>query len=290
MAQCDAVGDADVEGDTMTLIRKVTLGVLSAVLFVAVASPSLAQVRVEGEVLDSENGLPVQGVIVQFPELGFAALTDSMGYFVFEAVPRGEQIISTYHFGYARLEAQTPIIVGDVLALSLTPRPISLSGVAVDIRPTEEIEALTMGRGSDFIGPEAIEEMAGRTNRVLEVMRTKAPPRLQIRQQGNGSGMSFCIQSTRRTPSIQELKDLGGGCRPSMLVMDGVVIYAPPSTSDFVSDVYSGLPSDVASMLLNQNPDELESIRVLTPRDAFFRYGDAGRLGAVEIVTKRPGR
>jgi hypothetical protein len=43
-------------------------------------------------------------------------------------------------------------------------------------------------------------------------------------------------------------------------------------------------------MLLNQNPDELESIRVLTPRDAFFRYGDAGRLGAVEIVTKRPGR
>jgi hypothetical protein len=173
MAQCDAVGDADVESDTMTLIRKVTLGVLSAVLFVAVASPSLAQVRVEGEVLDSENGLPVQGVIVQFPELGFAALTDSMGYFVFEAVPRGEQIISTYHFGYARLEAQTPIIVGDVLALSLTPRPISLSGVAVDIRPTEEIEALTMGRGSDFIGPEAIEEMAGRTNRVLEVMRTK---------------------------------------------------------------------------------------------------------------------
>ena len=71
-------------------------------------------------------------------------------------------------------------------------------------------------------------------------------------------------------------------------MMDGVVIYAPPSTSDFVGDVYSGLPSDVASMLLNQNPDELESIRVLTPRDAFFRYGDAGRLGAVEIVTKRP--
>ena len=26
----------------------------------------------------------------------------------------------------------------------------------------------------------------------------------------------------------------------------------------------------------------------MTPRDAFFRYGDAGRLGAVEITTKRP--
>ncbi len=284
------IGDAGVEGRGMTLIRKATVGVLGAVLLAGLAAPTHAQVRVEGEVLDSENGLPVQGVIVQFPELGLAALTDSMGYFLFEAVPRGEQVISTYHFGYAKLEAQTPIVLGDVLALNLTPRPISLSGVAVDVRPTEEIEALTMGRGSDFIGPEAVEEMAGRTNRVLEVMRAKAPPRLQIRQRGNGSGMSFCIQSTRRTPSIQELKDLGPGCRPSMLVMDGVVIYAPPSTSDFVGDVYSGLPSDVASMLLNQNPDELESIRVLTPRDAFFRYGDAGRLGAVEIVTKRPGR
>jgi hypothetical protein len=41
-------------------------------------------------------------------------------------------------------------------------------------------------------------------------------------------------------------------------------------------------------MLLNQNPNEIESIRVLTPRDAFFRYGDPGRLGAVEVVTKRP--
>jgi len=282
------IGDAGVEGRGMTLIRKATVGVLGAVLLAGLAAPTHAKVRVEGEVLDSENGLPVQGVIVQFPELGLAALTDSMGYFLFEAVPRGEQVISTYHFGYAKLEAQTPIVLGDVLALNLTPRPISLSGVAVDVRPTEEIEALTMGRGSDFIGPEAVEEMAGRTNRVLEVMRAKAPPRLQIRQRGNGSGMSFCIQSTRRTPSIQELKDLGPGCRPSMLVMDGVVIYAPPSTSDFVGDVYSGLPSDVASMLLNQNPDELESIRVLTPRDAFFRYGDAGRLGAVEIVTKRP--
>lgn len=276
------------EDDAMTLMQKVTLGVLSAALFAGMATPALAQVRVEGEVLDAQNGLPVQGVIVQFPELGFAALTDSMGYFVFDAVPRGEQVISTYHFGYAKLEAQTPIVLGDVLALNLTPRPISLSGVAVDVRPTEEIEALTMGRGSDFIGPEAVEEMAGRTNRVLEVMRAKAPPRLQIRQQSGGGGMRFCIQSTRRTPSIQELKDLGTGCRPSMLIMDGVVIYAPPSTSDFVGDVYSGLPSDVASMILNQNPDELESIRVLTPRDAFFRYGDAGRLGAVEIVTKRP--
>ena len=46
----------------------------------------------------------------------------------------------------------------------------------------------------------------------------------------------------------------------------------------------------MAAILLNQNPDEIRSIRVLSPADAFFRYGDAGRSGAVEIVTVHPGR
>jgi len=271
---------------TGTRVR--ALGCLIAVAICAMSQPVTAQVRVEGEVIDEMTGLPVEGVIVQFADVGLAALTDSMGYFVFQAVPRGEQIISTYHFAYAALEAQTPIVVGEVLALNLTPRPISLSGVAVDVTPREEIEALRDGRAADYIGREAIEGYADRTSKVLEVMRAKAPPRLQIRQQSSQQGLSFCIQSSRRTPSIQELKDLGSGCRPALLILDGIVVYAPPSTSDFAVDQAANMPSDVASMLLNQNPDEIESIRILTPRDGFFRYGDAGRLGAVEIVTKRP--
>jgi hypothetical protein len=247
-----------------------------------------AQVRVEGEALDKLTGLPVQGVIVQFPDLGLATITDSLGYFIFDAVPRGTQILTTYHFGYRVLQAETPVVLGDLLEIRLTPRPISLSGVAVDVRPREEVEALTMGRRSDFISPEEIEEMANRTNKVLEVLRTKAPPRLQIRQQGGAGGITFCIQSSRPSPSVQELKDLGIGCKPSMLIMDGVVIYAPPSTAEMVGMQAATMPDDVAYMLLNQDPSEIESIRVLSPSDAFFRYGDAGRLGAVEVKTKRP--
>lgn len=270
---------------TRRIFERTTLAVLVALLGVA---PVQSQIRVEGEVIDGENGVPIRGVIVQFPELGLATLTDSMGYFIFDAVPRGEQIIATYHFAYAALQAQTPIIAGEVLALNLEPRPISLSGVAVDVRPSEEIEALTSGRAADYISPEEFEAMEVRTNRVLEVMRAKAPPRLRIRQKGNGGGMDFCIESSRRRPSIQELRDLGHGCHPVLLVMDGVVIYAPPSTGDFVATTAPTLPEDVSQMLLNQRPDEIESIRVLSPSDAFFRYGDPGRLGAVEIKSRRP--
>ena len=259
------------------------------VLATSVAYPgqSAAQIVVEGEALDALTGMPVRGVIVQLPNLGIATLSDSMGYFRFDAVPEGTQIISTYHMGYQVLAAETPILSGELLVLNLTPQPIAVRGVDVDVASRTEREILTQGRSSDFIDEEAVAEAAGRTNKLLEVMRAKAPPRLQISQEGGPGGVKFCIQNTRRRPSVQETIDIGTGCRPSLLVMDGVVVYAPPSSGQRAPP---DLPSDVAWMILNQNPDEIESIRILTSSDAFFRYGEDGRLGAVEIVTKRPER
>ena len=72
---------------TRRIFDRTTLAVLVALVSVA---PVQSQIRVEGEVIDGENGVPIRGVIVQFPELGLATLTDSMGYFMFDAVPRGE--------------------------------------------------------------------------------------------------------------------------------------------------------------------------------------------------------
>ncbi len=256
-------------------------------LLLAAPSAVEGQVRVEGEVLDNVTGLPVSGVVVQFPNLGLAAMTDEMGYFEFEEVSGELQVISTYHFAYQALAAETPIVSGDVLALNLTPRPLQIRGIPVNARTREELEVMMQGRSSDYMGREAIEKQAERQSRVVEVLRVLAPPRLQIRQQGGNGAMQFCIQSSRQSPSVQEMRDLGIGCRQSLIVMDGVVIYAPPSTSDFAGD-QAVLPSDVAAMILEQNPEVIESIRVLTPSDGFFRYGDAGRLGAVVIVTKRP--
>lgn len=245
---------------------------------------TIRQVRVEGEVIDRSSGLPVAGVFVQFPQLGVAALSDSMGYFVLEGVPTGEQTLSTYRLGYASLSVGTPIIPGEVLALYITPQAVALPGIDVEVSPGEDL-----GRRGDYIGPDAIAEMEQRTDRLLEVFRTKAPPRLRIEQSGGSNGITFCIQSSRRRPSVQEILDLGGGCHPAMIVLDGVPIYSPPSNRDFAGILAPSLPADVAAMILEQRPSEVRSIRVLTPTDAFFRYGDAGRLGAVEITTIRGG-
>ena len=266
---------------------------LAAVLAFASSPRAAAQTRiiesvaVQGEVLDNRTGLPVAGVFVQFPQLGLGALSDSLGYFSLDAVPAGEQTISTYRLGYATLTAVTPIVEGEVIALYLTQQAIPLPGIAVEVAARGATQVRRQGRDSDFIGPGAIAEMEHRTDRLLEVFRTKAPPRLRIQQQGGIGGISFCVQSNRRRPSVQEIIDLGTGCHPAMIVLDGVPVFTPPATRELAGLAAPTLPADVAALILEQRPAEIRSIRVLTPTDAFFRYGDAGRLGAVEIVTTR---
>lgn len=262
----------------------------AAAVFTGAPSESSAQIKVEGEVLDAVTTVPVAGVIVHFPDLGLGTISDEMGYFAFDAVPRGQQLLATHHMGYRALKQQVPVVEGETWLLRLTPRPLPLEGMVVEAARAEEIAAARMGRRSDFISPAAVEEAAERTNRVLEVLRAKAPPRLQVRQQGGYGGITFCIQSTRRAPSVQELADLGNGCHPALLVLDGVVVYSPPTVTEAARAEPASLPGDVAALLLGQNPQEVESIRVLSRSDAFFRYGEVGRLGAVEIRTKHPGR
>lgn len=258
-------------------------------LFLAVGpAAASAQIRVEGEVIDANSGLPVAGAIVHLPDVGVGSISDGLGYFMLESVPRGAQIVSVHRTGYEGVEQEVRVVLGEVWEVRLTPAVIALRGVEVRAATGPEREAALTGRRSDFISASSVAEAAERTNKLLEVLRSKAPPRLRIRQRGGIEGVSFCIESSRRRPSIQELVEQGDGCRPTLLALDGVIIYSPPPMS--MAGVPASLPADVAAILLNQNPQEIRTIRVLSPADGFFRYGEAGRSGAVEITTVHPGR
>lgn len=270
------------------LFRWVVVGVL-AVLTVSAPAFASAQIRVEGEVVDAVTGLPVAGVIVHLPDLNLGTISDKFGYFVLDVVPRGVQVVSAHRTGYEAIEQEVRVVPDEVWEVRLTPAAIPVRGIEVSAATSPELEVARTGRRSDFISPSMVAEAAARTNKVLEVLRSKAPPRLRIRQQGGIEGVTFCIESSRRRPSVQELLDVGDGCRPTLLALDGVIIYSPPSMT-LAGMQAPSLPADVAAMLLNQNPQEVRSIRVLSPADAFFRYGEAGRAGAVEIVTVHPGR
>ena len=268
--------------------RWVAAGVLAAGVAGAPVYAS-AQIRVEGEVIDARSGLPVAGAIVHLPDLGVGSISDEFGYFALDSVPRGVQIVAVHRTGYETVEQPVHVVLGEVWEVRLTPAAIEVRGIEVAAATSQELEVARTGRRSDFISPSQVAEAAERTNKVLEVLRSKAPPRLRIRQEGGIAGVTFCIESSRRRPSVQELMSQGDGCRPTLLALDGVIVYAPPSMN-MAGMQPPSLPADVAAILLNQNPQEIRSIRVLSPADAFFRYGEAGRSGAVEIVTVHPGR
>ncbi len=249
---------------------------------------SAAQLAVEGEVLDDVTGLPVGGAVVAFPDLGLGTLADDFGYFAFAAVPEGAHAIVAYHVSYVALSTVTPVAAGETLVIKLTPNPMPIPGLDVTVRHNDEIDGDRTGRASDFISSSDVATIARRTSHLLDVLRSKAPPRLNIQQRGGPGGISFCIRSTRRSPSVRELMDLGTGCSPALVVVDGVVVYAPPAVMEMAVMEAPTLPEDVAYMILTQDPNEIESIRVRSPSDAFFRYGYSGRLGVVEIKTRHP--
>jgi len=273
-------------------IRLLGGAVIAAVTGWCVAAAPLAAqaVRVQGEVLDAVTGMPVRGVIVQFPLLGKLAVTDSLGYFEIPGIPAGPQTINAFHAAYQVLSEPTPIQEGDILEIKLTPQVIAVEGMHVRVRASPEIEARRSGTAYDYISEGDVDKLRDRTNKTLEILRAKAPPRLRIQQQGPGLAVKFCIESTRRTPSVQELRDTGVGCRPSMIIMDGVVLYAPPANAELGAYYSPDMPSDVAHIIVNLDPEEILSVRVLQPSQAYFRYGDGGRFGAVEIKTRKGRR
>ena len=226
---------------------------------------------------------------MHLPDLNMGTISDQLGYFVLDVVPRGVQVVSAHRAGYEAIEQEVRVVPGEVWEVRLTPAAIQVPGIEVSAATSQELEVARTGRRSDFVAPSTVAEAAERTNKVLEVLRSKAPPRLRIRQEGGVGGITFCIESSRRRPSVQELMERGDGCRPALLALDGVIIYSPPSMT-LAGMQAPSLPADVAALLLNQNPQEIRSIRVLSPADSFFRYGEAGRSGAVEIVTVHPGR
>ena len=163
------------------------VGMLLALTSVLPVAAS-AQIKVEGEVLDAATGLPVAGVILHLPDLKKGTITDELGYFALDSLPEEPLLVATYHAGYAALLERVPVVAGETWVLRLTPSPVVLPGVEVVGLRSEEVEARRTGRRSDFVGPEAVAEAANRTNKLLEVLRSKAPPRLQIRQQGGPGG------------------------------------------------------------------------------------------------------
>ena len=181
--------------------RWVFAGALAANVAGAPVAAS-AQIKVEGEVIDAVTGLPVAGAIVHLPDLDMGTISDDLGYFVLDVVPRGVQVVSAHRTGYEAIEQEVRVVPGELWEVRLTPAAIPVRGIEVSAATSQELEVARTGRRSDFLAPSTVAEAAERTNKVLEVLRFEGAAAVANPSGGRYRGR-YLLHRVLEAPSVR---------------------------------------------------------------------------------------
>lgn len=222
-------------------------------------------VTVEGEVLDALTGVPVSGVMVALHDIWRLTWTDELGYFVIENVPAGHHELGVYGLGYMTVEEYIEFGGEEIFAINLSPAPMELEGLTVEILSTQQFEYRSFGQRYDFIGPDLMEEYRVKYGEIADMIRARFPG-IRVWDPG-GPGTGICIRNQRGTTSFY-----GGesnfGC--ALMFIDG-------------------LEAD-ANTVANIHPDAVEAIQFISRIEARLAWGERGRYGVLLIETRRGGR
>jgi len=251
---------------------------------------------VTGAVVDWQTGEPLEGVAVALDTPGHTVLTDERGRFLLSDVPLGRHILSATILGRAtltdtiRVRPPSPL----QLELRLPTEALQIEGVTVEVLSLAQEEFRQEGFSGgrfDRITPEEMDLVRDRVTDIVDVIRSTGSPRIRITDYSTGGvPMGFCIRWTRRELSeggalqrSAEAENRGTtpGCTAMLIVLDGI-----PQ-----QDVGGAGPTIPATeFLLDLSPEDIESVRVLSPVQARFQFGAQGDRGALIVVTRRGGR
>ena len=86
--------------------------------------------RVSGRITDKESGAPVRTAVIRFEDLQRAVVTDSLGRFVLEKMPKGTHYAEVSRLGYVpAMEFVQVIADHDSMFIGLVPQPLVLEAV-----------------------------------------------------------------------------------------------------------------------------------------------------------------
>lgn len=222
-------------------------------------------VTLEGEVVDASNNLPIEGAIVSLPGLGLTTASDSLGYYRLDEVPIATHAIRVFRLGYEEFGADVPVNRREVLALYLTPGPISLQGIEVEVVGLPELDWRPVGTSRRaFIGPGEIEDLRDTYQSLDHILRV------------------------RRLPQVRYIPPVQPGGIPGDDTSNGCLRLVTQSGRNVCAlVVMDGLPMDkkVAGWMYQTSAHDIYSIRFLGGVEGFHRYGDRGSHGVLLIET-----
>lgn len=268
------------------MIRK-ELGVAVLLFFLiglCMPKESFAQgMTVTGTVLSSDDGSPLQGVIVTNVITNKKTLTNAAGYYSIQVMDTSQHLRFSY-VGYVTQEFSAG---KENLSVKLVPSDASLDDVVItgygQKKSKRELsyQAVTVS-GEDIA-------QTRRTN-FLNALAGRVPG-LTVTSTSGLPGASASVM-------LRGGASIGGNNQP-LFVVDGVPmdnssvdqnnLAAPSSTAQTGSGnlAMANRNSDYTNRIADINPEDIESVTVLKGPEAAAMYGSDGASGAIVITTRR---
>jgi TonB-linked SusC/RagA family outer membrane protein len=252
--------------------------VLGAAL-VVFAGALQAQSTVTGRVTDARSAQPLPGVAVEVEGTRFGALTDSAGQYRIASVPAGAQTLIARRIGYASLRHTTTVSAGQPATadFALVVSATMLDQVVVTGTAGGELRR-SIGNTVATIDASDMLAKSAATN-ITSLLNARAPGLNVLPTSGRlGAGPSIQIRGR---------SSIGLGNSP-LVYVDGVRFNSNSGTGpQAVSGRLGGQGSQVGGRLNDINPDDIESIEVISGPAAATIYGTEAASGVIQIITKR---
>lgn len=229
----------------------------------------------------AENGEPVPDVAIDLATLGIGAVTRADGSYML-SIPAARRTgvaipVTARRLGYKALTREVTLAAGPItLDFTLAPNPLQLGEIVVTGAGTSsEFERLGVHRKS------LDSSVVGRSNEVNVVQALAGRmPNVRIEQQSGEVGASSRMQ-------IRGLRSLSGTGQP-LFVVDGVPINNSSRITSAAMTGGSNLSGTAApNRASDLNPQDIESIEVLSGPAASAIYGSLAGNGVVLITSKR---
>ena len=221
--------------------------------------------QVSGQVLD-ENGEPIIGATVTLKGTKTAVPTDVDGNFSFKA-PAGSKLVITY-LGYSTVEVNA----GEGIKVTMKPDTEVLNEVVVTALGIKK-EAKSLSYNVQQLGGDAVTKVQD-ANFVNSLNGKVAG--VQFSQSSAGAGSATRVV-------MRGIKSINGN-NGALYVIDGVPM--PNLQSSLDNTMYGGAGS-TGDSAADINPNDIESISVLSGPSAAALYGSDASNGVILITTKK---
>lgn len=221
---------------------------------------------VKGTVLD-ENGEPIIGATIKVKDSKTATVTDLDGNFSFE-VQDGSPLVISY-LGYSDKEITS---YGDNLVVNLAQNEKQLDEVVVTALGIKRSEKALSYNVQQVKGDELTKVKS--TNFMNSLAGKVAGITINASSVGAGGATKVVMRGPK---SITQSNS-------ALYVIDGVPV-SNTSNGSLDNSIYSNQPGSEG--IADINPDDIESINVLSGPSAAALYGSAAAQGVIMITTKK---